>query len=183
MKSERAPPNVSKLPLFLLSHRKISIKQSISKNVLCMCLWPRLKFSKRRSNISRARPWYQMKYQKEYTCEIWKPYHLPIKSYHQGLEFWKKVKLQGQRSEGQGNGIKWKVLPEGIQMCNMKTLSPTNQTLWSSLTFLKRSNSKVKGQRVKVMISDKRSYQKEYTCAKWKPYYLPINMIKSYDQG
>jgi hypothetical protein len=32
-----------------------------SKNVFFMCLWPRLKFLKWRSNISGSRSWYQMK--------------------------------------------------------------------------------------------------------------------------
>jgi hypothetical protein len=44
--------------------------------------------------------------------------------------FDKKVKLQGQRSEGQGHGIKWKVLPEGIYVWNIKALPPTIQMLW-----------------------------------------------------
>jgi hypothetical protein len=43
--------------------------------------------------------------------------------------FEKKVKLQGQRSDGQGHNIKWKVFPEGIHMWNMKTLASTNQKL------------------------------------------------------
>jgi hypothetical protein len=43
--------------------------------------------------------------------------------------FEKKAKLQGQRSEGQGHGITWKVLPEEIHMWNMKALAPTNQKL------------------------------------------------------
>jgi hypothetical protein len=33
-----------------------------------------------------------------------------------GKVFEKEIKLQGQRSEGQGHGIKWKALPEGIHM-------------------------------------------------------------------
>jgi hypothetical protein len=37
------------------------------------------------------------------------------------------------------------------------------------LKFLKRSNSKVKGQRVKVMITNERSCQKEYTYKIRKP--------------
>jgi hypothetical protein len=45
--------------------------------------------------------------QNKYTCEIWKPYHLPIESYDYGSNFWKEVKLQGQRSEGQSHGIQW----------------------------------------------------------------------------
>jgi hypothetical protein len=95
--------------------------------------------------------------------------------------FEKKVKLQGQRSEVQGHGIKWKVLPEEIHIWNMKALSSTNHKLWPRLKFLKkRSNSMVKGQRVKVMESNERYCQKEYTCEIWKPYHLTI---KSYDQG
>jgi hypothetical protein len=43
--------------------------------------------------------------------------------------FKKKVKLQGERSEGQDHDIKWKVLPEGIHMRNMKALAPTHQKL------------------------------------------------------
>jgi hypothetical protein len=47
----------------------------------------------------------------------------------------------------------------------MKALPPANQKLKTTLKFLKRrSNSKVKDQRVKVMISNKRFSQKEYTC-------------------
>jgi hypothetical protein len=42
--------------------------------------------------------------------------------------------------------------------------SPYNQKLTPRLKFLKRSNSKVKSQKVKVMISNERSCQKEYTC-------------------
>jgi hypothetical protein len=90
----------------------------------------------------------------------------------------KKVKLQGWRTEGQGYGIKWKVLPEGIHMWNMKALPPTNQTLWPMLILEKKA--KVKGKQVNVMISNERCCQKEYTCEIWKSYHLPI---KSYDQG
>jgi hypothetical protein len=42
------------------------------------------------------------------------------------------------------------------------------------------SNSKVKDQKVKVMILNERSCQKEYTCQIWKPSHQPI---KSYNQG
>jgi hypothetical protein len=46
----------------------------------------------------------------------------------------------------------------------MKALPPTNQRLWPGLKFLKnRSNSKVKGQGAKVMVSNERSRHKEYT--------------------
>jgi hypothetical protein len=82
---------------------------------------------------------------------------------------------QTPRSDGQGHGIKWKVVPLGIHICNMKALPPTNQKLWARLKFLKnRSNSKAKGQRVKVMVSNERSYHKEYTCEIWRPYHLLI---------
>jgi hypothetical protein len=40
--------------------------------------------------------------QRECTCEIWKPYLLPIKNDDKGIRF----RLQGQISEGQGYGIK-----------------------------------------------------------------------------
>jgi hypothetical protein len=77
----------------------------------------------------------------------------------------KKAKLQGQ-----GHGIKWKVLIEGIHMWNMKALPPTNQKSCPRLKFWKRrSNSKVKGQKVKVIVSNERSWLKEYTCEIWKP--------------
>jgi hypothetical protein len=89
-----------------------------------------------------------------------------------------KVKPQGWRTEGQGHGIKWKVLPEGIHMWNMKALPPTNQTLWPMLILEKKA--KVKGKRIKVMVSNERSCWKEYTCEIWKPKHLPI---KSYDEG
>jgi hypothetical protein len=39
---------------------------------------------------------------------------------------------------------------------------------------------KLQGQRVKVMVSNERSCQKEYTCEIGKPYHIPI---KSYNQG
>jgi hypothetical protein len=54
-------------------------------------------------------------------------------------------------------------------MWNMKALAPTNQKLRLGLKFSKRSNSKVKNQRVNVMVSNERSRQKEYTCKIWKP--------------
>jgi hypothetical protein len=47
----------------------------------------------------------------------------------------KKVKLQGQRSEGQGHDTKWKVLPEGIHMWNIKALPSTDQKLWPRVSF------------------------------------------------
>jgi hypothetical protein len=38
-----------------------------------------------------------------------------------------KIKLQGQRSEGQGHGIKWKVLREGIPNENHKVSTITSK--------------------------------------------------------
>jgi hypothetical protein len=46
----------------------------------------------------------------------------------------------------------------------MKALPPTNKKLRPMIKFIKsRSNSKVKGKKVKVMLSYERSYHKEYT--------------------
>jgi hypothetical protein len=127
-KSERAPPRFQNWHRFSCLIKNFNEAEH-SKNVFCMCLWPRLKFSKRRSKINGSRPWNKIKgharsnkhlkyessssylskvmtkvkvlekkgqtprskvkvlnersCQKEYTCEIWKPYHLSIKSYDQ----------------------------------------------------------------------------------------------------
>jgi hypothetical protein len=191
------------------------------KNVFCMCLWPRLKCTKRRSNISGSRLWYEMKGLARRNTHV--KYESSTK--HQSkvmtkvIVFEKEVKLQGQRLEGQSHGLKWKAMPEEIHIWNMKALAPTNQTLWPKIKFFKgRPRSKIRGsrswyqkigparentheiwkpyhlptkvkvfekvklhgQRVKVMVSNERSCQKEYTCAIWKPYHLPI---KGYNQG
>jgi hypothetical protein len=141
-------------------------------------LWPWLKILKSRSNSKvngqrvKVMVSIERSCRKEYTCEIWKPYHLPIKSYEQGLSFWKigqtpRSKVRGTRSWYQMKDL-------------MKALPLTNLKLWARLKFLKsRLNSKVKGQRIKVMVSNERPYHKEYTCEIWRPYHLPI---KSYDQ-
>jgi hypothetical protein len=156
------------------------MKQSIQR--MCFAyvyIKPRLKFSKRRSNISGSRSWYQMKGLARGNTLV---------KYESSTTYQSKVmtkvkvfeKSQTPRSEGRGHVIKLKVLPEGVHMWNMKALPPTHQKLWSRLKFLKkRSNSKVKRQRDKV-ISNERSCRKEYTCEIWKSYLLPI---KSYDQG
>jgi hypothetical protein len=49
-------------------------------------------------------------------------------------------------------------------MSNMKALASCNQKLLIRLKFLSWSNSKVKGQKVKVMVSNERYHHKEYTC-------------------
>jgi hypothetical protein len=46
--------------------------------------------------------------------------------------------------------------------------------------MLKVLENKVKGKSIKVMVSNERSSQREYTCEIWKSYHL---QIKSYDQG
>jgi hypothetical protein len=155
------------LALFLLSQKNFNEAEH-SKNVFCKCLWPRLKFLKRKSKNSGSRSWYQMKdlARRNTLVKYESPTTYQSKVMNK-VNFLEKVKLQGQRSEGQGHGIKWKVLPEGIHMWNMKALPSTNQNLWPRLEFGKWSNSKVK-------------HQKEYACEIWKPYHLPI---KSYNQG
>jgi hypothetical protein len=56
---------------------------------------------------------------------------LPTNQHDQKL--WPRLvfekKGQTQRSEGQGYGIKWKIMPKEIHMWNMKALAPTNQKL------------------------------------------------------
>ena len=75
----------------------------------------------------------------------------------------KKVKLQGQSHEVKNNGTMWKVLSQGIHMCNMKALSLLVRKLWPRLKFFKsRSNFKVKVTRSKVMVPCERSCHKEY---------------------
>ena len=59
--------------------------------------------------------------------------------------FEKKVKLQGQGHEDKNYGTMWKILSQGIHICNMKALSLLVRKLLSRLKFLKsRSNFKVK---------------------------------------
>jgi hypothetical protein len=70
----------------------------------------------------------------------------------------KKVKSQGQRLEGQGYGIKWKVLPEEIYMWNMKAW-PSLSKVMTMIKVLEKVNFKVKDQMVKVKISNERSCQ------------------------
>ena len=75
--------------------------------------------------------------------------------------FQKKVKLQGQGLEVKNNGTIWKVLSQGIHMCNMKTLSLVVRKLWPRLKFIKsRSNFKVKVTRSKIMVPSERSCHK-----------------------
>jgi hypothetical protein len=74
--------------------------------------------------------------------------------------FEKNVKLHGQRPESPGQDIKWKAMPEEMHMWNMKALPLANQKLLPTcprrIFWKSRSNSK-------VMVSNERSCQKEYT--------------------
>jgi hypothetical protein len=95
--------------------------------------------------------------------------------------FKKKVKLQGQWSEGQGHGIKWKVLLKGIHMWNMKALLPTNQKLWQKLVFkktvkLQGQKSKGQGHDIKWKVLPEGIHMWKI----WKPRHQPI---KSYRQS
>jgi hypothetical protein len=81
-----------------------------------MCLWPRLKLSKRRSKISGSRSWYEM-----------------------------KDLAKGNR--------------------HVKYESPTTyQAIVMTKIKVFEKKAKLQGQRVKVMVSNERSCQKEYTC-------------------
>ena len=57
--------------------------------------------------------------------------------------FQKKVKLQGQGHEVKNYGTMWKVLSQGIHMCNIKTVSLMVRKLWPRLkSFKRRSRSR-----------------------------------------
>ena len=66
-------------------------------------------------------------------------------------------------------GTKWKVLWQGIHICNIKALSLLVWKLWPKLKFFKsRSNFKVKVTRSNIMVLCERSCHKEYTYEIWK---------------
>ena len=158
-KSERTPPNVSKLigtVSFVSS--KISMKQSIRR--MCFaCVYDQVQvFEKKVKNTSGSRSWYQMKGRARRNTHV---------KYESSTTHRSKVITKVKVFEKK---IKIMVLPKGIHMWNMKALAPINQKLWPRLKLLKsRSNSKVQGQRIKVMVSNERSWQKEYTCEIWIP--------------
>jgi hypothetical protein len=148
-------------------------------------LWPRLKFLKSRSYSKvkgqKIKVLSKRSCQKGYTCEIWKPYHLPVKIYDQSYSFWKVDQTPRSNVRGSRSWYQMKGLTIRKNVLNMEALPPTKQTLWPRLKFLKRrSNSKVKGQSVDAKVSNEKSYQKEYTCQIWKPYHL---LIKRYNQN
>ena len=63
--------------------------------------------------------------------------------------FKKKVKLQDQGHEVKNYGTMWKVLSQGINMCNMKALTLLVRKLWPMLKFFKRrSTSRSQGQKL-----------------------------------
>ena len=79
--------------------------------------------------------------------------------------FQKKVKLQGQGHKVKNYGTIWKVLIQGIHMCNMKALSLLVRKLWPRLKLYKsKSNFKVKVTRSKITVRCERSCHKENTC-------------------
>jgi hypothetical protein len=183
-KPERAPPKFSKLALFLLSHIKNfnEAKQSTwSKNVFCMCLWTRLKFSKRRSKIRGSSSWYQMKglEQSEYTVSLCDMKALP--STYQKL--WPTLKFGKRRLNSNAEDQRVKVMVSNDRTCQSNARRKTHVKYESPTTYMYQSkviNSQVKDQRVMAIISNERSCQKEYKSEIWNLYHLPI---KSYDQG
>ena len=84
--------------------------------------------------------------------------------------FQKKDELQGQGHNVKNYGTMWKVLSQGIHICNMKALSFLVWKLWPRLKIFKsRSNFKVKVRTSKIMIPCERSCHKEYTCVNENP--------------
>ena len=64
----------------------------------------------------------------------------------------------------------WKLLSQGIHMCNMKALLLLVWKLWPRLMFFKsRLKFKVKVTMSNIKVLCERSCRKEYTCAIWKP--------------
>jgi hypothetical protein len=82
--SKRAPPNVSKLALFLLSHQKFQWSKAFKECVLHVFINKVKVFGKVKYQWVKVMVSNERSCQKEYTCEIWKFYHPPIKSYDQG---------------------------------------------------------------------------------------------------
>ena len=90
---------------------------------------------------------------------------------HQVVEIWKETSIKKYTM--------WKVLSQGIHLCNMKALFLLVSKIWPRLKFFKRrSNFKVT--RSKIIVSYERSCPKEYTCAIWKSYQF---WFESYGQG
>ena len=119
-----------------------------------------------------------------YIRVVWRQRRSPGSNHHQ-IEamvkvFQKNIKLQGQGHDVKNYGTMWKVLSQGIHMCNIKALSflVHLRKLWPRLKFFKsRSNFKARSY---IMLPRERSCHKEYTFAIWKPY---LFWWESYGQG
>jgi acyl-CoA thioesterase FadM len=70
----------------------------------------------------------------------------------------KKAKLQGQRSEGQMKG-----LPRRNTHVKYERPTAYQSKVMTKVKVLEKK-AKLQGQKVKVMVSNERSWQKEYTC-------------------
>ena len=99
-------------------------------------LWPSLKFIKSRSRSQGKKLRYHVKHL--VTKNIHVQYGSPIPSDKKVMAkvkvFQKWVKLQGQCHEVINYGTMWKVLSQGIHMCNMRDPS---LLLWPRLKFSK----------------------------------------------
>ena len=125
-------------------------------SLLIRKLWQRLKFFKRRSRSKGQKLWYHVKGLVTRNKHV--QYESPISSGKKVIAkvkiFQKWVKLQGQGHEVKNYGTIWKVLSQGIHMCNMKALSLLVRKLWQRFKFFKcRSNFKV--MRSKRIFNDK----------------------------
>jgi DNA-binding transcriptional regulator of glucitol operon len=76
--------------------------------------------------------------------------------------FEKKVKFQGQKS-GQKSWYQIKGLARRNTNVQYESLTTNQSNVMTKVNVFKKV--KLQGQMVKVMVSNKRSYQKKYTCA------------------
>ena len=68
------------------------------------------------------------------------------------------------RGHKKNYGTMWKVLSQGVHMCNIKALFLLVRKLWPRLIFFKsRSSFKVKVTMSKIMVPCERSWHNEYT--------------------
>ena len=114
-------------------------------SLLVRKLWPRLKFFKSKSKfkvkVTRSKNYgsmWKVLSQAIHMCNM-KALSLLIRKLWQRLKFFKsrskfKVKVKVTRSKNYGS--KWKVLSQGIHMCNMKALSLPVIKLWPRSKFL-----------------------------------------------
>ena len=133
----------------VLSHR-IQMFNMKAPSLLNRKLWPRLKFIKSRSTfkvkVTRSKIMVpcERSCHKKNTCAIWKPYLFWIESYGQG-------QTSRSRSQGQNYGTMWKVLSQGIHVCNIKALSLLVRKLRPRFKFFKvgqTSKSRSRGQKL-----------------------------------